>query len=287
MAQTTLMKMPAGIADGDIVYIEDGEVKRLPKGANGEYLQLASGLPVWGAGGGGAESDPNAILKATLDAKGDIIVASGDNVPARLAVGANGKVLKANSAAATGLEWADDAGGGTGRGFISGLYYTGDIVGQDSTQAPTNNAVTAVPFSVGRATTFNQMALEVTVAAGAGGVARMGLYVDAGGPGALLFEATGTVDTTTTGVKTFTINQLVPVGEYWLAVLPQVAAPTLRAVGPMPNGRVGLAAATSAWAGGAVSSPASHSGATAMPTPFGTITPATNQGPPKLFMRAA
>lgn len=43
--------------------------------------------------------------------KGDIIVENGSNA-VRLAVGADGKVLKANSAASTGLEWADETGGG-------------------------------------------------------------------------------------------------------------------------------------------------------------------------------
>jgi hypothetical protein len=52
-----------------------------------------------------------AIPKSLVDAKADIITATADNTPARLAVGTNGQVLTADSTTATGLKWA--AGGGT------------------------------------------------------------------------------------------------------------------------------------------------------------------------------
>jgi hypothetical protein len=45
-------------------------------------------------------------------AKGDLIAASGSTALAKLAVGTNGHVLKANSSTATGLEWGE-VGGGT------------------------------------------------------------------------------------------------------------------------------------------------------------------------------
>jgi hypothetical protein len=56
--------------------------------------------------------DPNAIQNSIVDAKGDIITATADNTPARLAVGTNGQVLQADSTAATGLKWATAASGG-------------------------------------------------------------------------------------------------------------------------------------------------------------------------------
>ena len=53
-----------------------------------------------------------AIAKAIVDAKGDIISATAADTPARLAVGANGTVLTADSAETTGLKWAAAATGG-------------------------------------------------------------------------------------------------------------------------------------------------------------------------------
>ena len=53
-----------------------------------------------------------AIAKTIVDAKGDLIGATAADTPARLAVGANGTVLTADSAEATGLKWATAGGGG-------------------------------------------------------------------------------------------------------------------------------------------------------------------------------
>jgi hypothetical protein len=46
------------------------------------------------------------IQPTIVDAKGDLIVATGNDSPNRLAVGANNLVLTADSAEATGLKWA-------------------------------------------------------------------------------------------------------------------------------------------------------------------------------------
>ena len=44
--------------------------------------------------------------KSIVDAKGDLVTATADNTPARLAVGANGTTLFADSTESTGIKWA-------------------------------------------------------------------------------------------------------------------------------------------------------------------------------------
>jgi len=52
------------------------------------------------------------VLKAIVDAKGDLISATADDTPARLAVGTDGQFLQADSTESTGLKWATPAGSG-------------------------------------------------------------------------------------------------------------------------------------------------------------------------------
>jgi hypothetical protein len=76
----------------------------LKGGTTGQVLAKASGTDLdfsWVA-----QDDSNAIQNAIVDAKGDLISATAADTPARLAVGANGTVLTADSAEATGLKWA-------------------------------------------------------------------------------------------------------------------------------------------------------------------------------------
>jgi hypothetical protein len=82
----------------------------LKGGTTGQVLAKASGTDLdfsWVA-----QDDSNAIQNAIVDAKGDLIGATGADTPARLAVGTNGQVLTADSAEATGLKWATAASGG-------------------------------------------------------------------------------------------------------------------------------------------------------------------------------
>jgi hypothetical protein len=57
-----------------------------------------------------------AIAKSIVDAKGDLVAATAADTVSRLAVGANGTVLTADSAEATGLKWATPASGSTFKG---------------------------------------------------------------------------------------------------------------------------------------------------------------------------
>ena len=80
--------------------------------------------------------DTNAIQNAIVDAKGDLIAATAADTPARLAVGANGTVLTADSAEATGLKWA--AAGGA-----SALIYVGGASFSASSSQSLNNVFTS------------------------------------------------------------------------------------------------------------------------------------------------
>lgn len=89
-----------------------------------------------------------AIVRNDINAKGDLIVGSADNTPAILSVGTNGYFLKANSSAATGVEWAsiptinniDDIGDVTITGAASGdfLKYNGSAWVNDAINLSTD-----------------------------------------------------------------------------------------------------------------------------------------------------
>jgi len=84
------------LAEGMVTYLKDTDVVEIYTGA--AWVSL---------------DDPNAIQNSIVDAKGDIITATADNTPARLAVGTNGQTLVADSTAATGLKWATPSSGAT------------------------------------------------------------------------------------------------------------------------------------------------------------------------------
>jgi hypothetical protein len=85
----------------------DASFVGLKGGTTGQVLSKTSGTDLaftWVA-----QDDSNAIQNAIVDAKGDLIAATANDTPARLAVGSNGTVLTADSAEATGLKWATPA----------------------------------------------------------------------------------------------------------------------------------------------------------------------------------
>jgi hypothetical protein len=85
----------------------DTQFVDLKGGTTGQVLSKASNTDLdysWVT-----TDDANAIQNAIVDAKGDLIAASAADTPARLAVGANGTVVQADSTAATGLKYSSNA----------------------------------------------------------------------------------------------------------------------------------------------------------------------------------
>jgi hypothetical protein len=122
----------------------DTSLVDLKGGTTGQVLAKASGTDMdfsWVA-----QDDSNAIQNAIVDAKGDIIAATANDTPARLAVGANDTVLTADSTTATGLKWAAPASGG---GMT--LINTGGTALSGST-----TTVSSIP------TTYNSLVIYIT-----------------------------------------------------------------------------------------------------------------------------
>lgn len=92
---------------------------RLPVGSNDQVL-VADSTTTEGVKWS-SETDPNSINKAIIDAKGDLVVGTANDTPARLGVGSNGQYLIADSAVTEGVKWADPS-------IALGTQTTGDYV---------------------------------------------------------------------------------------------------------------------------------------------------------------
>jgi len=115
---------------GDIAYRSStaNTNTRLAIGSTGQVLTVAGGVPSWatpttgdiegvtagtgisGGGTSGTVTITNSMATA-IDAKGDLVVGTGADTFARLAVGTNGHTLVADSAETTGLKWAASSSG--------------------------------------------------------------------------------------------------------------------------------------------------------------------------------
>lgn len=109
-------------ADLDYVWINNDQ---------GDITGVTAGTGISGGGTSGTVTVTNSMATA-IDAKGDLIGGTGADAFARLAVGANGTVLTADSAETTGMKWATPSGS-SGPAFSA--YRTG-------TQTTSNNVWT-------------------------------------------------------------------------------------------------------------------------------------------------
>jgi hypothetical protein len=93
---------------GDLLGGSTGQVLSKASNANMDFTWVTS-------------DDANAIQNSLVDAKGDLIAASANDTPARLAVGANGETLVADSSASTGLRYQGNFAAGK-NAIINGAF---------------------------------------------------------------------------------------------------------------------------------------------------------------------
>lgn len=109
--------------------------------------------------------------------------------------------------------------------FRSGYMYTAPAYASDTAVAMTQNEFRGALFAVSKATTFDQIAIEVTTAA-ASAVVRLGIYsaLEGNWPGPTVVLDAGTVDASGTGVKTISISTTLQPGMYILGACLQGAS---------------------------------------------------------------
>jgi hypothetical protein len=111
-----------------------------------------------------AQDDSNAIQNAIVDAKGDLIAATANDTPARLAVGNNGETLVADSSTSTGLRYQGNFAAGKnkiingdfgiwqrGTSFTGFSIYTADRWFHTYDNNPTSATVSRQTFTPGTA----------------------------------------------------------------------------------------------------------------------------------------
>jgi len=131
----------------------DASLLDLKGGTSGQVLAKNSNTDmdfIWVA-----QDDSNAIQNSIVDAKGDLIVATANDTPARLAVGTNGHVLTADSTAATGVKWAAAAGGGKILQVVQATYST------TTTIASTTFTDTGLSLSITPSSTSSQILIFI------------------------------------------------------------------------------------------------------------------------------
>ena len=142
-------------ADMDFTWINNDQ---------GDITGVTAGTGISGGGTSGTVTVTNSMATA-IDAKGDLIGGTGSDTFARLAVGANGTVLTADSGEATGLKWATPSSGG--------------LVLINSTAFTTSAAVNV--NNVFSATYTNYKVIVRTTATTAGGDSTLNMRLRVGG----------------------------------------------------------------------------------------------------------
>lgn len=114
-------------------------------GSTGDITGVTAGIGISGGGTSGTVTVTNSMATA-IDVKGDLVVGTAADTFARLGVGANGTILTADSAEATGLKWATPAGGGKVLQVVYATNTTAKTISSTS-YTDTNLSATITPTS--------------------------------------------------------------------------------------------------------------------------------------------
>ena len=124
-------------ADGDILYYNSG-LQRLPKGTDGQFLKLVSGLPAWAAGGGGG-GGYTTLAEFIDETPWRIFYSNGSGDVTALSFGTSGQYLKSNGASSA-PSWdtiTTNPGTVTSVSVVSANGFAGTVATATSTPAIT------------------------------------------------------------------------------------------------------------------------------------------------------
>lgn len=227
-----------------------------PAGAPGTNGTNGVGVPTGGTTGQALTKASNTNYDTTwttiqsgipatlLDAKGDLIVASAADTAARLAVGTNGHVLTADSAATNGVKWAAPSGVELPSTTVTSTTYAPNGWGATSTVttwALTLNTIYYQPITFQAGWTMSSVAIQVTTQAAAGGKAIVAIYnADALWQPTSLVAQTAEFATDSTGTKTASITASGSAGRFLLAINTNASVTVRVRYGTSPIGSVNL-----------------------------------------------
>jgi hypothetical protein len=113
------------LAEGMVSYLQDTNAVEVYNGSAwvgvsgaGDVTEVQAGTGISVASGTGPIPVVTNTMATAVDAKGDLIVGTGADTFARLAVGTNGHTLVADSAEATGLKWQAASSSGVNKNYL-------------------------------------------------------------------------------------------------------------------------------------------------------------------------